>query len=96
MSSNVSTMIKGQAHCEWAARQEAQTSMAEGVERAPLERSKAIVLGGSIAGLATAAAISQHFDEVIILERENCAGLEVWDGEFLVKSLINDLPNLFS
>eukprot|EP00884_Botryococcus_braunii_P018705 jgi/Botrbrau1/5518/Bobra.0023s0006.1 len=54
----------------------AQRPMAEDVGHAPYEKSKALVLGGGIAGLAAAAAISQHFDEVFILERENVADLE--------------------
>jgi ribulose 1,5-bisphosphate synthetase/thiazole synthase len=40
-------------------------------------KSRALILGGSIAGLSAAAAISQHFDEVLILERESLPGVEV-------------------
>eukprot|EP00884_Botryococcus_braunii_P018703 jgi/Botrbrau1/5516/Bobra.0023s0004.1 len=61
--------------CTSAELEEAQRPMEEGAGSVAYE-SKALVLGGSIAGLATAAAISQYFDEVIILERENSVGLE--------------------
>lgn len=58
-------------------RKDAQPRMGEGVGNTSVGKSRALVLGGSIAGLATAAAISQHFDEVTILERESMDGLEV-------------------
>eukprot|EP00884_Botryococcus_braunii_P018708 jgi/Botrbrau1/5520/Bobra.0023s0008.1 len=56
--------------------EEAQTPFTEVGEYVAPAKSKALVLGGSIAGLTTAAAVSQHFDEVIIFERESSAGLE--------------------
>lgn len=62
--------------------------MAECLDHTPVKKSRAVVLGGSIAGLASAAAISQHFDEITILERENSAGLEVRDGELRAKFLL--------
>lgn len=35
---------------------------------------KAVVIGGSVAGLLTAYVLSKHFQEVIIVEKDNFAG----------------------
>src|SRR5687768_6423519 len=45
-------------------------SPAGGLTMNPNPSSSAIVLGASIAGLATARALSQHFDHVTVIERD--------------------------
>src|SRR3954452_11847510 len=42
---------------------------------------RAVVLGGSVAGLMAARVLSDHADEVVIIERDDLAALDVSDGD---------------
>ena len=41
---------------------------------------RAVVLGGSVAGLMAARVLSEHADQVLIIERDDLAALDVPDG----------------
>lgn len=43
----------------------------------PPAHSRVVIIGASMAGLTAAAALSQEFDEVILLERDSCSNMDV-------------------
>lgn len=44
-----------------------------------MKMSRAVVLGGSVAGLLTARVLSEHFERVVIVERDELSG--EWAGD---------------
>lgn len=43
----------------------------------PPVHSRVVIIGAGMAGLTAAAALSQQFDEVLLLERDNCSNMDV-------------------